>query len=241
MARFSKKSLPDQTFVKQFFFFSFHGWTWTCRWDEADIHARGVDGAGGEHGEHHGRGKPGRHRDRPFELLAWSAHPGAHHQCALAHAHHSPSPPAPNVRVHLQVRRGPRSSPTPTPSVPAASFTGSPVAISLSVPGAPGNYKRCRLSSERRHLMFEKDKYIFLEGKLLSISLPHQIHLLFRPRPLLKRLFDYFISTSQVSITCFGYRSDYTVPELVMASPTRATTPSSPPLTCPSTARSGRR
>ena len=44
--------------------------------------------------------------------------------------------------------------------------------------------------------------------------------LLFRPRPLLKRLnpFDYFISTSQVSVTCFGYRSDYTVPELVMAS-----------------------
>ena len=45
----------------------------------------------------------------------------------------------------------------------------------------------------------------------------HQMSLLFRPKPLLKRLnpFDYFISTSQVSITCFGYRSDYPVPEVV--------------------------
>ena len=164
---FFKKSLPDQTFVNFWqFFSSFHGWTSTGRWGEAHFHAWGVDGAGGEHGERHGRGELGRHRDRALELLAWSAHPSAHHQRALAHAHHSPSPPSPHVSVHhLQVRRDPRSSPTPTPAVPAASFTGSPVAISLSVPGAPGNYKRSRLSSERRHLMFEKDKYIFLERK----------------------------------------------------------------------------
>ena len=164
MARFSKNHCQTKHLLSNFFFFSFHGWTRTCRWGEADIHVRGVDGAGGEHGERHGGGEPGRHRDRPFELLAWSAHPGAHHQRALAHAHHSPSPPSPHVSVHhLQVRRDPRSSPTPASSFPAASFAGSPVAISLSMPGAPGNYKRNRLSSERWHLMFEKDKNIFLE------------------------------------------------------------------------------